>query len=108
MTTDRERSATQEHRARVAEAAQSASTGGTAAALADLMEGAKALQAVQQQAAIDAQRLPNPRLDQPEAGTTKFIRDNGDQTFTVLMPNGDIVENGADLTLEAATSLAQS
>lgn len=41
---------------------------GSATALHELMEGAKALQAIQQQAAQDAMRLPNPRLDDPQPG----------------------------------------
>lgn len=37
-------------------------------ALAELMEGAKALQAVQAQAAQEALRLPEPRLDEAQPG----------------------------------------
>lgn len=40
----------------------------TAGALNELMEGAKALQAIQAQAAQDALRLPNPRLDEAQPG----------------------------------------
>ncbi len=39
-----------------------------AGALAELMEGAKALQSIQAQAAQDAMRLPNPRLDEAQEG----------------------------------------
>lgn len=60
----------------------------SASALDELMQGAKALQAIQAQAAQDALRLPNPRLDMPEAGATFFLRDNGDGTFTKFDPNG--------------------
>jgi hypothetical protein len=37
-------------------------------ALAELMEGARALQAVQAQVAQEALRLPEPRLDEADAG----------------------------------------
>lgn len=61
-------------------------------ALSDLMEGAKALQAVQAQAAQDALRLPNPRLDHPQ-GPTTFLRPNGDGTFQRVDPNGNVLED---------------
>lgn len=40
----------------------------SAGALAELMEGAKALQTIQAQAAQDAMRLPEPRLDEAQPG----------------------------------------
>jgi hypothetical protein len=40
----------------------------SASALNELMEGAKALQAIQAQAAQDAMRLPEPRLDEAQEG----------------------------------------
>ncbi len=63
----------------------------SASALNELMEGAKALQAIQAQAAQDAMRLPNPRLDMPEPGATFFLMGNGDGTFTKLDPNGNVL-----------------
>jgi len=40
----------------------------SAGALAELMEGAKALQTIQAQVAQDAMRLPEPRLDEAGPG----------------------------------------
>lgn len=78
----------------------------SASALAEVMEGAKALQALQAQAAQEAMRLPNPRLDMPEPGATVFLRDNGDGTMTAVDPNGEVLK--ADMKPEAANRFAAS
>lgn len=60
----------------------------SASALNELMEGAKALQAIQAQAAQDAMRLPEPRLDEAQEGHY-FLASDGE---TKIDANGNPVK----------------
>jgi hypothetical protein len=84
------------------------------AALADMINVAASLKAIQDAAAIEAMKLPDKRLDDasPEGGAKPYtLRDDGDGTFTKINAFGDEVNESGELTArgrESAAARAQS